>query len=67
MAATVCLATIYYFVFVESMYVSATIVTVQTKSSMAFGASSILSGVLEPQLARARSSNFINISFRQTC
>lgn len=46
MAATVCLATVYYFVFAESMYQSATIVTVQTKSSIAAGASSILSGVL---------------------
>lgn len=45
-AATVCLATVYYFVFAESMYVSTTIVTVQTKSSIASGASSVLSGVL---------------------
>lgn len=46
MGATVCLATIYYFVFAESMYQSTAIVTVQNKSSIASGAGSVLSGVL---------------------
>lgn len=46
MGVTVCLATIYYFVFAESMYVSTAIVTVQNKSSIASGAGSVLSGVL---------------------
>lgn len=46
MAATVGLSTIYYFVFAESLYDSTTIVSVQNKSSMSSGASSILGGVL---------------------
>jgi capsule polysaccharide export protein KpsE/RkpR len=46
MGATVCLATVYYFVFAESMYQSTAIVTVQNKSSIASGASSVLGGVL---------------------
>jgi capsule polysaccharide export protein KpsE/RkpR len=46
MGATVCLATIYYFVFAESMYESTSVVSVQNKSSISSGASSILGGVL---------------------
>lgn len=43
MAAAVCLSTIYYFVFAESMYDSSTIITVQNKSS---SSASLLGGVL---------------------
>jgi capsule polysaccharide export protein KpsE/RkpR len=46
LAATVCLSTIYYFVFAESLYESTSIVSVQNKSSISSGASSMLSGVL---------------------
>ena len=42
-AAAVCLSTVYYFVFAESMYVSSTIITVQNKSS---ASSSVLGGFL---------------------
>ncbi len=42
-AAAVCLSTIYYFVFAESMYDSTTIISVQNKSATS---SSVLSGVL---------------------
>ena len=42
-ATAACLATVYYFVFAESMYVSTTIVSVQNKSS---SSSSMLGGLL---------------------
>jgi capsule polysaccharide export protein KpsE/RkpR len=42
-AAAVCLSTVYYFVFAESMYVSSSIITVQNKSS---ASSSLLGGFL---------------------
>lgn len=42
---TICLSTVYYFVFAESMYESTAIISVQNKS-ISSGASSILSGVL---------------------
>src|SRR3954468_3870972 len=46
MVATIVLSSIYYFTFAESMYESNAIVSVQNKSAISSGASSILGGVL---------------------